>query len=70
MIWEAAALLRILERKGRFDIGRMLLRSSVLSLGFLRMVVMTAILRDGGTMAELREEFAILVIIGERVGRL
>ena len=57
-----------MDRKGRFQIGLKLLGLSGLSPGFFRIGVIAAILRDGGTMPEDREEVIVVVMSEERAG--
>ena len=55
--------------KGRFEIGRKLLRLLGSAPGVLSMGVIAAVLKEEGTRLELREECMMDVIRGERDGR-
>lgn len=71
-MWSCAATVfsRSLEMKGRFDMGRKLLRSAGSEPGFLRRGVTAAVLRGEGTSPEMREAWMIFVMRGARaVGR-
>lgn len=46
----------ILEMKGKFEMGRRLLKSLGSRPGFLRIGVTVAVLSDEGTVPEVREE--------------
>ena len=60
---------RILEMKGRFDIGRKLLKLEGSAPGFFRIGVMAAVLKDVGTVPVVREEWMIAEMRGIREGR-
>lgn len=60
---------RILERKGRLEMGRKLSRLSGSRPGFFRRGEIVASLRVGGTVPELREVFMMLLMSGARVLR-
>ena len=62
-------LSRDLEMKGRLDVGLYWFRSVGSAPGFLRMVVIAAIIKVGGTVPEVREEFIIFVTMGEMGGK-
>ena len=58
-----------LERNGRFEMGRKLSGFSGSRPGFLRMGVIAASLKEGGTIPVVREEFKMSVMSGVRLGR-
>ena len=70
MIWTCAAITfsRILDRNGRFEIGRKLLRSLGSKPGFLNIRVIIADLRGAGIEPEEREECMMSVMSGKREG--
>ena len=66
--WAAAALSKILLRKGRLEIGWQLLGSSGSRPGFLIVGITAANLKLEGTMPE-REALMMVTTAGQRVGR-
>lgn len=70
-VWSCAAMTRsrILDRKGRLDMGRKFAGLSGSRPGFFSIGVIAASLRDCGKEPEVREELMILVIRGEIMGR-
>lgn len=57
---------RILERKGKLEMGRKLLRLSRAMLGFFGTGVIAAVLRTVGTMPVLKDSCIILRTMGQR----
>ena len=76
LLWErwewscdATVFSRILDRNGRLEMGRRLLKSCGSAFGFLRMGEMAADFKDEGNIPEEREEWMMVVMSGAREGR-
>lgn len=65
----ATVFSRILDMKGRSEIGRKLLRLEGSAPGFVSIGVIAAVLKDVGTVTVVREEWMMAEMRGTREGR-
>ena len=60
---------RILDRKGRLEMGRQFFKRFLSSDGFFNRGLTMAVFRSGGTMPVVRDVLMMFVMVGKRMSR-